>query len=104
MTKKYIQFNEIKSSLALCVNVYCHRVTTQLQLISISYLGQLYVSKSTGGAPISTFPYVFATAGSYRYRPTPSIIPSSSVNSQIIFTLPLASGLGFWAISIALRF
>jgi hypothetical protein len=38
----------VLSMYCLCVNVYCHRVTTQLQLLNIiSYFGQIY-SPSSG--------------------------------------------------------
>jgi hypothetical protein len=33
------------SMYCLCVNVYCHRVTTQLQLINISYSVLIFVEK-----------------------------------------------------------
>ena len=33
----YVLFVLYRSMYCLCVNVYCHRVTTQLQLINISY-------------------------------------------------------------------
>ena len=33
----YVLFVLYRSMYCLCVNVYCHRVTTQLQLTSISY-------------------------------------------------------------------
>ena len=37
----YVLFVLYCSTYCLCVNVYCHRVTTQLQLTNISY-GQVY--------------------------------------------------------------
>ena len=53
----YVLFVSYRSMYCLCVNVYCNRVTTQLQLTNISYIiSYRYGSKS--GASYPKFPKI----------------------------------------------
>jgi len=49
----------------LCVNVYCHRVTTQLQLINISYITLNRYSSDNGHVILCLVRFIHFTEGTY---------------------------------------
>jgi hypothetical protein len=57
----------------LCVNVYCHRVTTQLQLINILY----YTLKSSTALPTNELHYCLYAQSRMSLHLSPSIITES---------------------------